>query len=420
MKWKLTQNRLLQGLEWLLLLAVGFVIGAMASECGWLAAWRRGQANSQTAYRITYSGQPKAYKNVDFDLFWGVWDLLDRKYYKPDEMNGEKMVDGAIAGMVAALGDPNTMYIPPEYYEINQADMAGEFGGIGIEMTYIDGLVGVQAPITDTPAEKAGLQAGDVLVHVRDDQAGVDEDMYNWSLTQAQQKLRGAVGTKVVLSVVRDGYNENQPFEVELVRAVIKVDSVKLDFKQDAAGREIAYIQLTRFGEQTYKEWNSSVTKILAHQPKIAGVILDMRNNPGGYFAEAIHVASEFVADGVVVREKGKTSDDAYTASGNGRLTSVPVVVLVNGGSASSSEIVAGALRDHKRAQLVGETTFGKGTVQERLPLVNDAGLNVTIGQWMLPSGQWINEDGISPDVEVKNDPDTPEDEILERALTLF
>ena len=370
-------------------------------------------------YTLSYDGQPARYKAVDFNLFWGVWELLESRYYKSEEMDAQQMVDGAIGGMVASLGDPYTMYIPPVSNAISEGDLSGSFGGIGVELSYIDSLVGVGAPLNGTPAERAGLLAGDIIVHVKDEKAGIDEDTYGWTLNRAQEVLRGKIGTTVTIMIYRENYNNGEPFEVTITREEIKVDSVKLEYLTLPDGRQVAHLKLSRFSERTFTEWNLAVDQ-LVNRENLAGVILDLRNNPGGYFSEAIHVASEFIGDGVVVTEKGKTRSNDYRASGGGRLTKTKVITLVNGGSASSSEIVAGALRDNKRTTLVGTKTFGKGLIQERIDLINDAALNVTVAQWMLPGGQWLNKEGIEPDVEVEQDYETETDEILERALTLF
>lgn len=407
----------------LLLLAIGGVGGYYFATTGTVFGFRVPFLNTlggETAYRVTYSGKPSKYKDVSFDLFWGVWDLLDKRYYKPEDMDGEKMVDGAIGGMVSSLGDPYTMYIPPVTNEINEGDLSGSFGGVGIELSYIDHMVGVGAPLDGTPAEKAGILAGDIIVHIKDELNEVDEDTYDWTLTKAQEVLRGEVGTDLVLTLYRKGYNNDETFEVKITRAEIKVDSVKLEYKTLPDGRQIAVIKLSRFSERTFIEWNAAVNEIVVKKKNLAGVILDMRNNPGGYFNEAIHVASEFISEGVVVTEKGKTTSNDYHANGDGRLYDVKLVVLVNGGSASSSEIVAGALRDHERATLVGEKTFGKGVLQERVDLVNGAGVNITIAQWMLPNGDWLDNNGIDPDVEIKQNYDTKADEIMDGALKLF
>lgn len=405
-----------------LLLAIGGVGGYYFASSGTIFGLKVPflEENATPVYTLSYSGKPEKYESVDFDLFWGVWDLLDKRYYKTEEMNTKEMVDGAIGGMVSSLGDPYTMYIPPVYNEINEGDLSGSFGGIGVELDYIDGFVGVGAPLAGTPADKAGLLAGDVFVHVKDKANKVDEDTLGWSLTRAQQVLRGDPGTDIVITVYREDYNNGEPFEVTLTREEIKVKSVTLEYKDLPDGRRVGYVKLSRFSERTYQEWNEAIGDLVANKKQLAGVILDLRNNPGGYFNEAIHVASEFITDGKVVLEKGPNTANEYDATGNGRLTDVKLVLLINGGSASSSEIVAGALRDHHRATLVGTKSFGKGLIQERISLINDAALNVTIAQWMLPGGDWIDKKGIEPDIEVEQDYETEADEVLEKALTLF
>ncbi len=405
-----------------LLIAIGGVGGYYFSTTGTVFGLKVPflEENAVPVYSLSYSGQPQKYEDVNFDLFWGVWELLEKRYYKNGEMDVKNMVDGAISGMAAALGDPYTLYIPPAYNAINEGDLSGSFGGIGVELAYIDGLVGVGTPIKGTPADKADLQPGDVIVHVKDKAAGIDEDTLGWTLTKAQTVLRGKVGTELELTVFRENYNNNEPFEVKITREEIKVDSVTLEYKDLPDGRRVGYLGLSRFSERTYDEWNEAVGDLVVNKKQLAGVILDLRNNPGGYFNEAIHVASEFIADGVVVTEKGRETSRDYRATGGGRLTDMKVIVLVNGGSASSSEIVAGALRDNKRATLVGSKTFGKGLIQERIDLVNDAALNVTVAQWMLPGGDWLDKEGIEPDVVVEEDRETPADEVLDQALSMF
>lgn len=376
--------------------------------------------NKETIYKLSYNGQPSKYKTINFDIFWETWDLLEKKYVNPDDFNFEKMVDGAVAGMVAALDDPYTMYLPEEPKKISEEDLSGSFFGVGIELGYKEKSLAIMAPINNSPAQRAGVQAGDLIVHVKDENEGVDEDTYDWSLERAQKVLRGKKGTEVIMTLFREDYNENKPFEVKIIRDEIIINSVELSF-EERAGSQFAYLQLNRFGERTFDEWNLAVSEILLKKGAVKGMILDLRNNPGGYFNESIHVASEFIKDGVVVTQKGRFNSQSYSATGKGRLVGMPLVILINKGSASSSEIVAGALRDNVQAILVGEETFGKGLIQERIDLKNGAGLNVTIAKWMLPSGDWIHDNGLKPDHEIKNDPETEEiDEVVEKAIELL
>jgi carboxyl-terminal processing protease len=253
------------------------------------------------------------------------------------------------------------------------------------------------------------LQAGDIITRVRDVNRDIDEDTFNWSLERAQSIIRGQERhSPLTLTIFREDYNDNIPFEVELRRDAIVVRSVTLNWETGADGRPVAHLRLSRFGENTRQEWVQAVDEILA-RPNLSGIVLDMRNNPGGYFEEALHIASEFIPSGVIVTQQGLHIRQEYTVTGRGRLIDVPMVVLVNGGSASASEIVAGALRDRLGVQLIGSSTFGKGMVQERIAVTGGGGLHVTIARWMLPGGSWIEEDGLYPDIEILNDRSTPD-----------
>lgn len=353
---------------------------------------------------------------ADFAQFWEVWQVLERDYLEPNKLSTEKMVNGAIAGMTAAIGDPYTMYLPPDDNKRSAEDLAGAFYGVGIELGYIDNVLAVVAPLKGTPSEQAGVQAGDLILHVKDTAKNLDEDTTGWSLSKAVENIRGPLGTPVTLTLLRQSEANATPFEVELRRGQIVVTSVELEFVEHA-GKEVAHLSISRFGERTESEWNTAVTEILSRRPAIAGVVLDLRNNPGGFFDGAITVASDFIARGVVVTQQGKFSKQDFPTSGLARLRSYPLVVVVNKGSASASEIVAGALKDDLGTKLVGEKTFGKGTVQDRRELPNGGGLHVTVARWLLPKGSWIHEEGIPVDVEASNDPNTPEDEVLFRAI---
>jgi carboxyl-terminal processing protease len=403
-----------------LLLAIGGVIGySIAVRGTFLGLSLPFLPEAETIYQVNEAGQPVRYQSVKFDQFWKIWELLERKYLEPSDIKASEMVDGAIGGMVAALGDPYTMYLPAEPNKISEQDIAGSFYGIGVELGYKDKLLAIVAPINDAPAQRAGIQAGDTIIHVRDEALGLDEDSYNWSLEKAQSVLRGERGTSVTLTLFRDDYNDNLPFEVSLRREEIKIDSLAVDFIERPNG-VYAHLKLSRFGERTEQEWTAAVDQILARKNQIRGVVLDLRNNPGGLVSEAIHVASEFIKNGVIVTDQGRSSTHDYNATGRGRLIGMPLVVLVNGGSASASEIVAGALRDQIHTPLVGSTTFGKGLIQQRCDLENGAGINVTIAKWVMPGGQWLSEDGLTPDVEATNEAQSTADEVLEAGLNLL
>lgn len=377
-------------------------------------------AKGSTLVKLLNDEQPNSKAGVDFSAFWQAWDVLEAEYNEPDKLDTESMVDGAIGGMVASLGDPYTMYLPPEDKVRSGQDLAGSFYGVGIELGYVDGILAVMAPLDGSPAGQADVEAGDLILRVKDEQKGIDEDSTSWSLNKAVDTIRGPKNSPVVLTLLRRSQGEGaQPFEVTLQRQEIIVKSVELSFVEHN-GKRVAHIKLSRFGERTDSEWKEAVTAIQKERGNIAGIVLDMRNNPGGYFDESIKISSDFFRSGVVVSQHGRFSNQSFESNGTGRLVGIPVAVLVNGGSASASEIVAGALRDQLKAPLVGQKTFGKGTVQDRRELRNGGGIHVTIAQWMLPGGEWIHEQGIPVSVEVQDNRDTPEDEQLNKAIEVL
>jgi carboxyl-terminal processing protease len=354
---------------------------------------------------------------VSMDVFWEVWQLVERDYLETAEINENKMMDGAISGMVFGLGDPYTMYLPPDDNAKAEEDLAGSFYGVGIELAYIDGAVGVLAPLDGSPGEKAGLLAGDIIIHVKDDSKKLDEDTTKWTLDDAVKNIRGPKATPVILTVYRKSDNSSK--DITVLRDEIIVKSVTLEFVE-VKGKKIAHLKLSKFGERTMDEWDVAVNEILSKKGQIAGIALDMRNNPGGFFDVSIDIASDFVKSGVVVSQKSKYNTKNYNSNSKARLASIPTVVLVNKGSASASEIVAGALRDDSKIKLIGEKTFGKGTVQDRRELSNGGGLHITVGRWLTPSGNWIHKDGLPVDVEVIQNYDTTEDEVLIKAVEQF
>lgn len=356
---------------------------------------------------------------IDLSTFWEVWHYLEKDYIEPEKIDQEKMVNGAIAGMTSSLEDPYTVYLPPVENQRSGEDLAGAFYGVGIELGYVEGVLAVVAPVKGTPAEIAGVQAGDLILRVKDPTKNLDEDSTKWALNEAVDNIRGPKGTTVTFTLLRQDHNNNQPFEVDVQRDEIVVKSVELTFEEQQ-GKRVAHLVVSRFGERTQGEWDAAVTEILAQRSSINGIVLDLRNNPGGYFDGAIDMASEFIEDGVVVSQKDKFTTEDFNARGPARLKGIPVEILVNRGSASASEIVAGALRDQLGAQLIGEKTFGKGTVQDRREVGNGGGLHVTVARWLLPSGQWIHEEGIPVNVEIEQNFDTEEDEVLNKAIEVL
>lgn len=381
---------------------------------------RRNDLSASTLSRVI-NGQPPADKegDVDMGVFWQTWKMLEDDYYLPEKLDSQKMVDGAVAGLVSSLGDPYTTYLPAKENERSGQDLAGSFFGVGIELGFSpEGVLSVIAPLDGTPAASAGLQPNDLILNVKDTQKNLDEATTGWSLEKAVDAIRGPRGSQVTLTIFRQvaSGEQQQPFEVNLNRDEIVVKSVKLEFPT-VAGKKVAHMKISKFGERTVQEWDDAVAEVLRQKGQIAGIVLDMRNNPGGLFDDAIFVTSDFVDSGVVVSQKGRYSSKDYNAKGKARLRGIPLVVLVNKGSASASEIVAGALKDRLNATLVGEKTFGKGTVQDRVPLSQGAGLHVTIAQWLTPNGSWIHEKGIEVNVTETDNPETKDiDEQLIKA----
>jgi len=372
---------------------------------------------------------PYGKENVNFSLFWEVWDRLEKNYLDKKLLDPQQMVYGAISGMVASLKDPYTAFLPPQENKEAKEDLAGEFGGVGIQLGYKDSHLAVISPLSGSPAEKAGIKAGDLIVNIKDETKKVNKDTRGMSLPEAVALIRGPKGTRVVLTLVREGVS--QPFEKEIVRETIVVESVKMEILEGKCeGKtgdcpKVAHLKLLKFGERTNQEWQEAVTEIQNSKFKIRnfkGVVLDLRNNPGGFLNGAVWIASEFLKKGVVVfQDRGEGGKESFSVNRVGRLTDIPLVVLVNEGSASASEIVAGALRYHGRAKIVGEKTFGKGTIQEAQDLEGGAGLHITIARWLLPDGSSVDKEGLKPDFEVKmGKEDETKDPQLEKAIEIL
>jgi len=366
---------------------------------------------------VTISRQTPPEKNVDFSLFWRVWDSLDENYYDETKLVDSEMVYGAIKGMVSSLGDPYTIYLPPSENKVVQEDLSGSFEGVGIQIGFKDGQLAVVAPLSGSPSEEAGVLAGDYIVNIKDEIKEIDSDTQGMTLPEAVRIIRGPAGTTVTLSLIRSSIED--PVEIDIVRRNIDIPSVSLAY--EGANESIAHIKILKFVAETESEWNEAVVEILK-RPEIEGIVLDLRNNPGGYLQSSVDIASEFMSNGSVVVTEAMADGESYDflVERIGRLLEKPTVILINGGSASASEILAGALRDGRNMQLVGETSFGKGTVQEPQQLSNGSGLHITISKWLTPSGFWVNDGGLVPDVEIVDDLETAEDEQLQEAIKLL
>lgn len=345
--------------------------------------------------------------DVNFNLFWDAWDIIEKNYVK-QPVGESDLFYGAIAGSVAALGDPHSVFFDPDTTKEFTAELQGSFEGIGAEIAIKNERITIVAPLTDSPAEKAGLKAGDKILAID------GQDTLGMSLDFAVNNIRGPKGTEVTLTISRD--NGEDPKDYKIIRNKIKIQSVKWKMLDN----NIAYLQLSYFNEDTQAAFNKAVMEIIAKNPK--GIVFDMRNNPGGYLDTAIGVASEWVDKGVIVYEKN--SDGSLKENqtvGQARFKDFPTVVLVNGGSASGSEIVAGALQDYGIAPLIGEKTFGKGSVQTMFPLADGSSIKLTIALWLTPKENLIDGQGIEPDVKVElstedfnNDKDPQLDKALE------
>ncbi|MBU4421951.1 S41 family peptidase [Patescibacteria group bacterium] len=344
---------------------------------------------------------------VDFKMFWDVWGKIKKEYvHAPiDEMT---MFYGAMQGMAASLGDPYTLFFPPTVAEEFKQDLAGEFNGIGAEVGIKDEQLIVVAPLADSPAEKAGLLPGDKILAID------SKDTKGIALEYAVKQIRGKDGTSVKLLISRK--NLETAKEIEVVRSKIVIKSVQWRMEND-----LAYVQILQFGNDTKKEFDDAVKKIILKNPE--GIIIDLRNNPGGFLDAAVAMAGEWVPDKPVVYERYSGQDTGLTAYGKGRLKDFKTVILINKGSASASEIVSGALKDYNKAILVGEKTFGKGSVQDYTEYKDGSALKMTIALWLTPNGTSIDGEGIEPNYVVEyteDDYKNGEDPQLSKAKELL
>ena len=328
------------------------------------------------------------------NLFGDVFERVRADYVeKPDD---SKLIEQAINGMLNGL-DPHSSYMDPKNFRDMQVQTRGEFGGLGIEVTMEDGLVKVVTPIDETPAAKAGVMANDIITQLD------GEQVQGLTLNQAVEKMRGPVNTKIKLTIMRKG--QDKPIEVSITRDVIRVRSVRMRTE----GEDVGYIRITQFNEQTSEGLKKAITDITSQiqNDKLKGYVLDLRNNPGGLLDQAISVSDAFLERGEIVSTRGRNAEETqrYSARAGDLTKGKPIIVLVNGGSASASEIVAGALQDHKRATILGTRSFGKGSVQTIIPLGNNNGaLRLTTARYYTPSGKSIQAKGIVPEIEVLQD----------------
>jgi carboxyl-terminal processing protease len=358
-----------------------FVFGYMIGQGGF------GFAGNQVVVNRAYDKQ-----RADYSLFWSAYDTLMEKF-ADQPLNQQELLYGAIHGMVGAAGDPYTVFFDPEEAEQFAQELQGSFDGIGAEIGIKNDQLVVVAPLDNTPAQRAGLLPGDIIVAID------DETTTGITVDSAVSKIRGQAGTEVKLTILHEG--NSTPQDVVIVRAKIEVRSMEFEIK-DVADKSIAVIKLSRFGEDTQGLFNHAVDVIL--QSGVDGIVLDLRSNPGGYLETAVAVASNWVeTDKVVVKQKSNNGlVEEYVSEAWPRLNGIKTVVLVNGGSASASEIVAGALQDYSLATLIGEKTFGKGSVQELIDMKDGSTIKVTTAKWLTPNDRTIDKNGLEPNEVVE------------------
>ena len=422
----------IKGFQFIILILIAFFGGYYFGVNKISLDWK----NYKPVLSISSKEPPPSLSNLDFSNFWTVWQSLENNYYDKSKLDPAKMLNGAISGLVESVGDPYTIYLPPVSNNDFKQGLAGQFQGIGAELGIKDNKIIIISPLSDSPAQRAGIKAGDTILKVD----GVSIE--GWTLSQTVSKIRGPKGTIVTLSVLHKDppagrAGSKNPQDIKITRDVIVVKSIDgfikkvMDFEnikltsilKAHENEEVIYLRLSQFGDNTNKDWLALVNNLnlkVQNNPNFKGIVLDVRNNPGGYLTDAAFIASEFLKEGtpVVIQETGAGERTILRASRRGLFINTPIVILINKGSASASEIVSGALKDNGRTKLVGETSFGKGTIQQAEDLGNGAGFHITIAKWLTPNGTWVNEKGLIPDIKVSLDSkDQTRDSQLEKAI---
>jgi len=366
----------------------GFIVGQLIPGSGQLPFLENILPSSSTGAPDPQSATPSELQDL-FSPFWEAWDIVHRQYVE-QPVDDVALMQGAIRGMMEALGDEQTYYMNPEMYKTETLSLQGEYEGIGAHVDMEGEYLTIVSPMAGSPAEQAGLHPGDKVIAID------GQDMTGIPPEEVRLKVLGPEGTQVKLTVQREG--ESEPLEFVITRARITIRSAEGKMLENGIG----YIDINTFGDRTTQELRAALEEVMAQNPR--GLVVDLRNNPGGYLTTAIEVSSEFIEEGIIMYEQyGDGKRDQYEASGKGQATNVPIVVLINSGSASASEILAGALQDYERAKLVGVQSYGKGSVQNRVPLSNDQGAaRVTIAKWLTPEERAIDGVGLAPDVYVE------------------
>ncbi|QQS22590.1 S41 family peptidase [bacterium] len=350
-----------------------------------------GYSFSLREFKVVNKTSPTA--EVDYGLLWEALNVVGNKYIEKDNIDQRKVLYGAIQGAVQAAGDEYTEFFDPETLAQFKTELEGKFSGIGAEIGKREGNIVVVAPLDDSPAQRAGLKANDIIVRVD------DASVSGKNVDQVVDIIRGESGTQVKLTLFREGGNGT--FDVTITRAQIELKSVKVSYKQ-VGSKQVAILKISRFGDDTERLFEAAVSDI--RSKNVAGIVVDVRNNPGGYLDTSVDVASDWLERGKLIVKEAHSEKDVkdYTSSGLNRLGNIKTVVLINGGSASASEILSGALKDNGKAILIGEKSFGKGSVQELVPLSQNTAVKVTVAKWITPGGKNLHKDGLVPDIEVK------------------
>ncbi|MBZ9569386.1 S41 family peptidase [Patescibacteria group bacterium] len=351
-------------------------------------------------------------EEIDFSLFWEVWKVLEEKFFEPQKLDIQKMIEGAISGMIKSLEDPYTVFFNPEETKEFIEETKGIFEGIGAEIGIKKGQLLIIAPLEGTPAERAGLRSGDKILKID------DAITTNLTTEEAVSLIRGAKGTEVILTISRETWEESK--EIKIVRATIKIPSLKWELTE----QDIAYLKIYQFFEKTDDDFRKLAIEILASPSK--KIILDLRNNPGGYLEVAQEISGWFLERGdvVAIEDFGLGKEQKiYKVQGNEKFLDYPMVILINQGSASASEILAGALRDNRKILIIGETSFGKGCIQELDELRGGSSLKITVAKWLTPKGELITDKGLEPDIKVEmteEDYEEDRDPQLEEAIKII
>ena len=390
----------------LISLGIGYAFGSYKISAQW--------KDYKPILNVTNQNLPTG-KDLDMRTFYEVLQKLNNSYYDKSKIDSRKILNGAISGMLESLEDPYTSFFPPKENVAFKTQLAGEFSGIGAELSMNDkSQVSVIAPLDSSPAEKAGIKSGDIIMKVNGNLTT------GWDIVKAVENIRGPRGSTVKLSILHEG--EKNPLDVEIIRDTIQIKSVTSWMKKfncNGSGcvlqndcktncSTVVYVRISQFGDKTNEEWIQNINKLLPQirsSKDFKGLILDVRNNPGGYLNAAVYISSEYIKSGsIVIQQDGKGKKDPLNVNRTGVMLEIPMVVLINKGSASASEILAGALQDYKRAILVGENSFGKGTIQEANDVPGGGSVHLSIAKWLTPKERWVHGKGLVPDFVIKFD----------------